>query len=296
MTSSRLRTKIASETLPAYWLSLAVVLLMALVSAGDLGLGLSGLYGFDRKAGLGITASTAGVLVPGFLAEDLFNLVVGVPLLLGTLWFARRGSLFGLLLLPGALFYVLYTYGRYLIGAPFGVVFVPTAALVALSVLAIIAVVRVIDVGAVQERLVGIVPARTVGGILVALALLTIGQDATGAVTTALAEGVSPQPLAREVWVLDLAIGAPATLIGGILLWRRTALGSVLAAGLLLAYGATPLALAAIMAFQPLLTGASGDGATVAGLLLFTAVSFAPLWFFARATRGRGPVRVADPH
>lgn len=274
-------------------MSLVVALGMALVCAVDLVVAAT-FDGADLTAALGVTASTAGVLVPGFVAEDLFNLILGVPFLAGIWWLARRGSRIGTLLLPGALFYVLYTYGRYLIGAPFSVTFVPTAALVALSAVAILAELRAIDAGAVHARLAGSVPARTVGGILIALALLTIGQDASGAVGTALAPGVSPEPLARDVWVLDLALGAPATLIGGILLWRRSALGYVVAAGLLLAYGVTPLALAAIMASQPLLTGASIDGATIMGLLVFVAVAFAPLWFFARG-RERGTSQRESP-
>jgi hypothetical protein len=280
----------------AHALALAVALLMILVSAADLVALSESLQGLDLHSALGVVASTAGVLVPGFAAEDLFNLLISVPLLVGTLWFARRGSLIGALLLPGVLFYVLYTYGRYLIGAPFSVTFVPAAALVALSAAAILAGVRAIDSDAVQVRLAEIVPARTVGGILIALAVLTIGQDASGAVSTALAAGLSPQPLARDVWVLDLAVGAPATLIGGILLWRRSGLGYVLAAGLLLAYGVTPLALAAILALQPLLTGAPIDGSTMAGLLVFAAVSFAPLWFFARGRERGASTRESSRH
>ena len=43
-----------------------------------------------------------------------------LPILLGSMWLARRGSLAGLLLWPGALFYALYAYVPYLVGAPFG--------------------------------------------------------------------------------------------------------------------------------------------------------------------------------
>lgn len=68
--------------------------------------------------------------MPGFLAHDGFNLVVGLPILLGSLWLARRGSLIGLLLWPGALFYVLYTYALYVVGAPFSALFLPYVALV----------------------------------------------------------------------------------------------------------------------------------------------------------------------
>ena len=52
------------------------------------------------------------------------------------------------------------------------------------------------------------------------LALLTVGQDAGGAVATALAGGAPIDPLARGVWIADLTLGVPAMLIVGGLLWR----------------------------------------------------------------------------
>src|SRR5664280_1887235 len=96
----------------AYRTSLLVALLTVVVSAAGLAWGTT-LYGVDPNQALRVSASTAGVLVPGFLVQDLFNLVVGLPILVGTLWLARRGSLIGLLLWPGALFYLAYTYVHY---------------------------------------------------------------------------------------------------------------------------------------------------------------------------------------
>ncbi|MGL4649659.1 MAG: hypothetical protein ACRC1H_09655, partial [Caldilineaceae bacterium] len=44
----------------------------------------------------------------GFRGSDFATLFVGVPLTLGALWWARRGSLRGALLLVGAMGYLLY--------------------------------------------------------------------------------------------------------------------------------------------------------------------------------------------
>lgn len=88
----------------------------------------------------GATEAGAGLLLPGFLGQDVFNLLVGVPLLLGSLWFARRGSLVGLLFLPGTLFYALY-----LTGAPFSVLFLVYVSLVTPSAFSSIGIVSSID-------------------------------------------------------------------------------------------------------------------------------------------------------
>jgi hypothetical protein len=277
---------------PAYALSLLVAALIAVVSAGGLVLGATGLYG-DPTDAAGVSASTAGILVPGFRAHDGVNLVAGLPLLLATVWLARRGSLIGLLLWPGALFYVLYTYALYLTGAPFGPLFLAYVLLVVLSAYTTLMVVASVDGGAVGARLAGGVPARLAGGVLVGLALLTLGQDAGGAVATALAGGSAIDPLARHVWAVDLAVEVPAVLVGGVLLWRRAPLGYVAGAGLLLQFGLTPFALAAVLALQPWLTGSPIDAATIAGLLVFAAVAFAPLASFVRAAAGRRAERRA---
>jgi hypothetical protein len=279
----------------AYALTLVVAALVALVSAAGLALGSAGLYGVDPKAAAGIAASAAGVLVPGFRAHDGFNLAVALPVLLATAGLARRGSLAGLLLWPGALFYVLYTYSLYLVGVPFGPLFLIYVLLVVLSAYTTIGLVASVDGEAVRSRLAGAVPARAVGGVLVTLALLTLGQDAAGAAVAALAGARAVDPVARQVWTVDLAVEVPAVLLGGVLLWRRAALGYVAGAGLLLQFGLTPVALAAIMGLQPWLTAGPIDGGTIAGVLVFAAVPFASLAFFVRAAGGRPPGATPGP-
>ena len=66
-------------------------------------------------------------------------------------------------------------------------------------------------------------------------------------------------------------------LTGGVLLWRRHPLGYVVGAGLLLQYGLTPLGLAASMALRAALTATPLDVGTSVALLVFSALSFAPL-------------------
>jgi hypothetical protein len=274
------RLAVAGDLAMAYRLSLAVAVVVGGVSAAGLALGPTGVYGPDPTLTAGIATSTGGILVPAFYAHDLLNIAVALPLVLATLWAARRGSLVGLLLWPGALFYVLYTYTQYLLGVPFGPLFLAYVLLVVLSAYTTFVLLATIDGDGVRRRLA--VPARTIGGILVALALLTIGQDASGALTTALAGGATLEPMARHIWTADLVLEAPAVLAGGVLLWRGRPLGYTAGAGLLLQFGLTPVVLAAILALQPWLTGAQLDSGTIVGVLVFAAVPFAALGFFAR--------------
>jgi hypothetical protein len=282
-------TRCIVKTLPirhpltlAYRSSLVVAVLIAVVSATGLLFGSAELYGPDPKRAVGVTEAEAGLLVPGFLALDIYNLIVGLPILLTLLWLAYRGSLMGLLLWPGALFYTVYTYALYLVGAPFSALFLPYIALVAVSAATMIGIVASIDGEQVRQRLGSVIPARIIGALLIGLAILTLVQDASGAVVTALAGAAPLDPLARHVWIADLALEVPAMLLGGVLLWQHKRLGYVAGAGLLLQFGLTPTGLAVIIAFQPILTAAPLDVGIIVGLLIFSLVCFASLAFCVR--------------
>lgn len=264
----------------SYRASLVVAALMAVASGAGLLLGSAGLYG--PNPALGVTEAQAGLLLPGFLGQDAFNLLVGVPLLLGSLWLARRGSLVGLLFLPGTLFYALYWYVLCLTGAPFSVLFLVYVPLVTLSAFTIIGVVSSTDGEEVRRRLSATVPARAIGALLVVLGLLTLAQDTTGALVTALADDAPADPAARPVWISDLALQAPAVIVGGALLWRRQPLGYVAGTGLLLQYGLSAVGFVAGMVLESVLTGSPPDVATSVVLILFGAVCFVPLAFFIR--------------
>jgi len=277
----RVGLPIKNDLAPAYLASLVVAVLIAVVAVTGLIFGSAALYGVDPKVATGVTSSTAGLLVPGFLAQDVFNLVVALPILLGSMRLARRASLIGLLLWPGTLFYLLYTYAHYLVGAPFNPMFLAYVALVALSAFTTIGLTASIDGEQVRRRFAGALPARIVGGILIGLALLTVGQDGGGSVS-ALASGTHIDPGAHSIWIVDLTVEVPAMLLGGVLLWRRQALGYVVAAGLLLQFGLTPLGLAAIMATHAMLTATRIEAGNIAGVLIFSAIAFAPVVYFVR--------------
>src|SRR6478672_5845051 len=132
----------------AYVVSLVIASVMAVASTAGLLFG-AGIYpGVETK------------VLPLFVGQDALNLLVGLPMLLGSMWLTRRGSLTGLLLWPGALFYILYDYGYYALGAPFNAFFLPYLALITLSGYTIIGIVASIDGLVVRERLAATVPSR----------------------------------------------------------------------------------------------------------------------------------------
>ena len=150
---SRLPTRRALG--PLYVASLAIVLLVA--AAAVMGLADSArVYPTDE-------------LRQAFLANDIVELAVGLPILLGSMWLARRGKLIGLLFWPGATLYVLYNHIAYVRALPLGGALLLHIALVSLSAYTTIGLVAGIDGAAVQERLRGRVRERLAAGVLVGL-------------------------------------------------------------------------------------------------------------------------------
>lgn len=134
-------------------------------------------------AGLTTGLSLAGLLFPmsmyptddlrqSFIANDVVNLVIGLPVLLGTLWLARRGQLPGLLGLPGALFYVTYNAIAYAAAMPLTWPFFIHLGLSILSAVAIFLLISNLDWAMVQARLQGRVAERFGAGVLMGFGVL----------------------------------------------------------------------------------------------------------------------------
>ena len=136
MTDKTQSLPVTRKLAATYALSLVVALLMTAVSLGGL-LFSSILYSTDE-------------LREAFLGNDMFNLLIGLPILLVSMWLTRRGKLAGLLCWPGAMLYVVYNYLVYLLGMPFSWITIVYFALVGLGAYAMVALLRSIDQASVK--------------------------------------------------------------------------------------------------------------------------------------------------
>jgi hypothetical protein len=236
-------------------------------------------------------ASLAGLLYPhrlyptpelqeALLTTDVVNLVVGLPVLLGSMALARRGQLLGLLCWPGALFYVLYHYVVYTFALPLNVSFLLSLLLLGLSAYTTIGLVATIDGNAARRRLAGTVPVRLGAGALVGLgiafALLVLGTLAG-----ALVEGTSLAESELALHVSDFLI-SQAWILGGLLLWKRAALGFATGVGLLFQAAMLFLGLLVYFVLQPFLTTLPFPLIDFAVVLAMGLVVFIPFGLFLR--------------
>lgn len=236
-------------------------------------------------------ASVGGIIFPSviypteemlrtFMPNDVVNLIIGVPILLGSLWLARRGKLTGLLIWPGVLLYVLYNYLAYIFGLPFNVLYLLYLFLVALSAYTIIGLVASIDSSSVQGELNGRVPERFTGGVIAGFGLL-FSLRVVAVMILALVNQTSIKPTELSVLIADFLIG-PAMIIGGIMLWRRKALGYVSGLGLLFQSSMLFIGLIIFMILQPLITTAPFNLADVVVVFIMGLICFIPFGLFIR--------------
>jgi hypothetical protein len=240
-------------------------------------------------------ASLAGILfgshiypaaqVSGNIGTDTLNLILGLPILLGSMWFARRGSLIGLLCWPGVLFYVLYIYTFYVIGLPFNWLFLPYVVLVTLSGYTTIGLVASIDGEAVRQRLHHGAPTRTIAGILILIGILFTVVDGF-LIVTALTGHAAVDPTTRTSWIADFTIQLPALLLGGMLLWRREALGYAVAPGLLLQGTVVNAGYALVVVLQAIFSASPMDAPFVGLVFVIGAISCILLALLLRGASG----------
>lgn len=167
---------------------------------------------------------------------DVVTLALGIPLLLVTTWWARRGSVRGALLLPGAVGWFLYVYATMAVRAAFNPLFVVYVALFAASLYAF--VVTLVDAWRLPVRArPGRAMPRRGAGTLLLLSGLVMPVIWLGPVIGAQLAGEVPERLETYTTAvteaLDTAVIAPAVLLAAVWTWRRETRGYVLAVPLL---------------------------------------------------------------
>jgi hypothetical protein len=214
------------------------------------------------------------------LANDVMTLVLGLPILLGSMWLARRGRLIGLLFWPGAIFYGLYNYFTYLFGMPLTAMYPVYLVIVTLSIFTMVGVIAGVDGARVKEQINGRLPTKLGGGVLIGFGVLFMLRS-LGEMGTALTAQTGLARPELGLLVADFLLAA-TLLAGGILLWRRRPLGYVSGVGLLFQASMLFVGLLGIMLLQPVLGGPAYLLGDFLAVLVMGLVCFIPFALFVR--------------
>ena len=255
-----------SDLSSAYFLSLIVAFFITAVSLGGL-LFPSIFYPSEE-------------LRQGYLANDVVNFLIGIPILLGSMWLTKRGKLLGLLCWPGALLYTVYNYIAYIIGMPFGWATLLYTLLVLLSAYAVFTLVRSMEWENLKTQLEGKVAEKFSGGVLVFYGI------AFFFLALSVITGASPDQETASmpdvgVSIADTVLSA-LLFVGGILLFRRKPLGYANGMGLLFVASTLFIGVILIVLLQPLLTEAPFVMEDLIVLSGMTLICFIPTGLFMR--------------
>lgn len=227
-------------------------------------------------------------LVLAFLPNDIINLVIGLPILLISIWLTSRGKLLGLLFWPGALFYVLYNYLIYVLAMPINIVSLVALILVAMSAYALIDLLARLDGTAIREALFGIVPERLAGGVLMGLGSLFILRVIAFFIGAIINQTQLPET-DMALNISDFLI-SPAAVIGGLLLWQRKEMGYVVGLGLLFQQSMLFIGLIAILALQPFIIDVPFAIFDLIIVFIMGFVCFIPFFLYARGVSSKGKI------
>lgn len=179
----------------------------------------------------------------------LIVLVVGVPVLVGAMVAAARGSARALVLWLGATAYLLYQAVMFCFATPMNNLFLLYVAHLGLGIWTLIALVRRVDISGFAARADAGMPVRAIAGITGAVAVL----NALAWLARILPVVFTSDPssvldgsglLTNPVWVQDLAFWIPLTVVAAVWMWRRLPWGILLTGSMLAFYVIESLSIA----------------------------------------------------
>lgn len=226
-----------------------------------------------------------------YAINDALNLIIGLPILLGSMWLAWRGRMIGLLLWPGALLYGLYNYTAYVFGLPLSFSAIIYLIIVFLSAYALFELLTNIDKHSVQAQLADAVPAKTAGWILTVFGILFIVRAAAMLIDASINQTMIP---AAELGTLiaDIILSL-FWIAGGVLLLRRIALGYVSGLGLLFAISMLFVGLILLLLFQPIIADVPLVLMDIIVVAVMGLIVFIPFGFFVRTVVRKGETNVS---
>ena len=227
-------------------------------------------------------AYKTNTLIQTLFPNDVVNILIGLPFLLGSIWLVGREKLVGLLLWPGALLFIIYNYVAYIIGRSLDLLSIIYLALVLFSAFVFYDLLQRIDSNNLKLQLSGRVAEKLAAWFLLIFGILFILRaifefTGAGANTT--------QILMVEIGVLiaDVLISV-LWVVGGILLLRQKPLGYSMGLGLLSAASMLFVGLIIFLVIQPIITDAVFKPTDILVVAVMGLILSIPFFFYLRGT------------
>lgn len=183
------------------------------------------IYGFGLYRNDSVSVALQGI------ASDFVTLVLGIPLLLISLYYSIKGSFRARLLLTGTLGYFLYTYISYVFLWMYNRFFIVYVIIMALCLYAFILSMMSFDIGKMSAYFKKDLPVRFLSGYQIFIAF-GIGMMWLGKIGPSILTGAVPVGLEHYTTLviqgMDLGIIVPTAILSGVLLLKRNPFGYLL--------------------------------------------------------------------
>lgn len=258
------------QSLPRTYVISSLLTLVLTVIATGIGLFVPGFY------------RDAPVLLPQVYGQDILTLLVAVPALVVTIFYARRGSLRAYVIWLGVTGYLLYTYASYSFMTAFNELYLVYTTLLWLTLFTFVGGMIRLDAVALKQSVGDIsvwpyVAFQLLLVVLVAFLWLSEILPATFAGSTPPSIEEAGLPVS-VIYSLDLGIIIPAFALSAYWLWNRRAWGYAFT-GVLLAKIVTLGGAVLAMAFYMI---QEGEPVPYPQIIIFGVLTVVSLWLMAR--------------
>jgi hypothetical protein len=264
-------------------------------------------YGLSSGLGLAVAAAAglsfafpsvlggADVTKGNLRGTALVLLVLGLPVLSTSMVRSARGSARALVVWSGTLGYLQYQAVLLCFGTPVNDLFLLYVAYLGLAMWSIVFLLRGVDLSRFANRLSKDMPARAVGGILLAIivanALAWLGQIVSALVDDEPGRLVKDTGLlTNPVFIQDLSFWLPLGAVAAVACWRRRTWGLLIAGSMLVMFVLEGFGVAADQWFGSRADPTS-DSASMGAVPVFVAVALltaVPLAWYLRAVDREG--------
>ncbi|MBS4535648.1 hypothetical protein GOQ29_08440 [Clostridium sp. D2Q-14] len=211
------------------------------------------------------------------IAQDGVTLFIGIPLLIFSIIFFRKGSIRAKLLLTGTIGYFLYAYGTYAFLSAYNELFLVYVALFSISLFTFILSLMEFNIAKIPLYFSKKMPIKSTV-IFLFLVGLMLGLMWLGRIIPPLISGGIPYGLESystlTIQVFDLGLIVPLSILSGVLLLKKRPWGYLLTS-ILLIKGLTLYTAVAVMAIVQVLVGIEvnmGEIVIFLGLTLFALI------------------------
>lgn len=232
------------------------------------------------------------------IAQDVVTLFLGIPLLLFSLYLARKGLLKGRLLLTGTLGYFLYTYVSYSFLSMYNSFFLLYVFLMSASLFAFILAMMSFDIQTLPKYFNEKLPVTFIGSFLLVVSFVFAFMW-LGKIVPSLMKDTPPVGLEHYttlvIQAMDLGFVIPASILAGIWLMKRKPFGFLLASVMIIKEITLLTALSAMMVFQ-MLAGIKGLSVMLAIVILFNLIVIYCMYLFTKNIKERaikGPSHIS---